>query len=274
MPQPLTILGSDQHRLTDSATGFEYRLDITYPAYYEVDPRENYPVIYWLDSNFTLPLATITTRYLSGIPGFEELPRCFVVGISFPDDNVLETSGLRRRDYTPTEDAAYIAKAQAENPLFFPTDPSSGNAAAFLRFLTAQVQPYIHATYPTDPANTLLHGHSFGGLFTLFALFHQPDSFAHYLASSPSIWWHDKVMYRRIETYAANHAAMKANLYFAAGSQEPSIVEGVGWLAEFLDEHPLEGLNYHYELFPRETHLSVMPTAAVHGLKYLLKFEV
>lgn len=130
--------------MTDSATSIEYRIDVAMPAYFSADPQPPYPVISFLDSNYSFPQLVSIVRILSGIPGSEELPRAFCVGIAYPRPKVPEIGGYRRRDMTPTTDDAYAAKARAENPFYVETEPTSGRAGALLRFMTEQVQGFIN----------------------------------------------------------------------------------------------------------------------------------
>jgi predicted alpha/beta superfamily hydrolase len=47
----------------------------------------------------------------------------------------------------------------------------SGEGPKFLAFLKSELIPLIEANYRADPARRILGGHSFGGLFTLYAMF-------------------------------------------------------------------------------------------------------
>ena len=52
--------------------------------------------------------------------------------------------------------------------------------------------PKIYETYDVDQENSVLFGHSLGGLFSLETMLEEPDSFGHILALSPSIWFADR----------------------------------------------------------------------------------
>jgi hypothetical protein len=65
--------------------------------------------------------------------------------------------------------------------------PSSG-ADTFLTFVTSELRAYVDSTYSTSRQTTLF-GHSYGGLFTVYALLTHPESFDHYIASDPALWW-------------------------------------------------------------------------------------
>ena len=81
----------------------------------------------------------------------------------------------RRRDYT--------FSVQDE------TFKNGGGAADFLRFIQTEVKPYIEQHYRIHNKKQHFFGHSFGGLFGLYILFHQPNLFQYYTLASPSLWW-------------------------------------------------------------------------------------
>ena len=70
---------------------------------------------------------------------------------------------------------------------------------AFLRFILQNLKPTIARRYGAMEREELL-GHSFGGLFVLYALAHAPQSFSVYVCASPSLWLGDfSALFSRIE---------------------------------------------------------------------------
>ena len=55
-------------------------------------------------------------------------------------------------------------------------------------FIENELIPHVEANYPVTQFRTLI-GHSYGGLFTLFALAERPALFNYYLAIDPSMNW-------------------------------------------------------------------------------------
>jgi predicted alpha/beta superfamily hydrolase len=94
----------------------------------------------------------------------------------------------------------------------------AGGAAQFLDRLTGVLREAAENGLPVDASRRTLWGHSFGGLFTLYALLTRPDSFARFAAISPSIWW-DEELIRRIAA-AADPAGRKPPLLVALGDRE------------------------------------------------------
>lgn len=124
--------------------------------------RDSFPVVYALDMAFQGQQQAIDTALAT------LAQEVIVVGLGNPD--------YRDRDYTPDRG---------------PTTPQGhGGAANFYNFLVFELIPYIDANYHTDAANRTLIGHSYGGLFTLFALFSEDVEQRHFnafVASSPTI---------------------------------------------------------------------------------------
>src|SRR5688572_28695251 len=140
-------------------------LQIQLPADYKPGSTEKYDVIYVLDGEWNIGKMS----YIQGFvreAGF--MPQCITVAII----NV-----NRDRDLTPTV-----------------TDfRNSGGAGNFLAFLKDELIPYINKTYPTNSSNTLF-GHSFGGLFAMYAFLKEPQLFDTYLVADPSFWWDKQSM--------------------------------------------------------------------------------
>lgn len=84
----------------------------------------------------------------------------------------------RTHDYTPRVHGEAFAKG--------------GNVEQFYQFMVSQLKPYVLAQTAQENITITeqsLFGHSFGGVFTLYALFNHPDAFQRYIAASPSLWW-------------------------------------------------------------------------------------
>ena len=143
-------------------------LFISKPAGYE-QGTERYPVLYLLDGETHFHHATGIARFLAESG---RIPALLVVGVA---------STNRNRDLTPP--------SQAGNDLRF--SPGGGGADAFLRFLSEELIPYVEANYRTRSYRILV-GHSFGGLFAVYALTTRPRVFNAYIAISPSLHWNNQ----------------------------------------------------------------------------------
>ena len=62
-----------------------------------------------------------------------------------------------------------------------------------------------------------------GGLFVLYALFHETGLFQGYVAASPSFWFGDKAILAAEEQYAQDERDLQANLFLCVGEKEERV---------------------------------------------------
>lgn len=168
----------------NSNTGREFQIYVIRPA--EPPPAGGYPTVYFLDADASLGMMVATARALEQAGRTDPVA---LVGIGVPRDGDLDAwykrVGLDRSyDYTPPVAAEALG---AMNP----GGTAGGGAPQLLDLLERQLMPEVAARIPVDPRRRILTGHSYGGLFTLFALLERPGLFAGYMISSPSIWYGD-----------------------------------------------------------------------------------
>ena len=86
-------------------------------------------------------------------------------------------------------------------PFFVGTRPPAGGAAdTYGAYLTDVVKPLVDARYRTLPgaAHTGVGGVSLGGLVSVHLGLTRPDVFGRLLVASPSVWWDEQVILRRV----------------------------------------------------------------------------
>jgi predicted alpha/beta superfamily hydrolase len=134
-----------------------YRLDIGIPR--KAAPAGGYPVMYLLDGNNVM--AELRDDWLGELnAGSPPL----LVMIGYDIDGTYDMT-QRTRDYT------------------------GNTSAAFLELLENNVKPQVQSRYAVDQSQQTLWGHSFGGLFVLYALLENPNAFQRWYAASPSLWF-------------------------------------------------------------------------------------
>ena len=184
------------------------------PPGYHDEPARRYPVLYLHDGQNLFDDATAFSREW-GVD--ETAERLIAEGAIEPLIIVaLYNAGDRRiAEYTPTRDARH---------------PTSGQAMRHGRMLVEELKPLIDATYRTrpDPASTGLGGSSLGGLVTLFLGLVYPGMFRRLAVISPSVWWDDRFLVRRVR--ALSHKP-PLRLWLSVGTEEG---EGVVEDAELL----------------------------------------
>ncbi|MEM7132472.1 MAG: alpha/beta hydrolase-fold protein [Chloroflexota bacterium] len=228
---PATLLGTEVRKLTSNYVDQEYRISIALPySYADKDAAErNYPTIYLLDADWYFgTISEITRITASG----GSLPETIVIGIGYPvagtlKESVTEHLGLRTRDYT---DVANTAVTNTDVP--DKTEDggqkrekssatiASGGAGQFRQFIQKELMPFVASEYRTDSANQILVGHSLGGLFALYTLFHEPSLFQGVVAASPSLWHGDHAIFATENAYAQKASDLPAKLYLSVGQKE------------------------------------------------------
>ena len=269
-----------------SRSGAEFRIFVARPLL--PPPPAGYPVIYMLDGNAAFGTMTEAVRLQSARPQATGVEPAIVVGIGYPTDLPLD---LERRtfDYTPDVDRTALSPRPDGSPW-----PPTGGAAAFLDFIEDELKPMISAELPVDPRRQALFGHSFGGLFTLYALFKKPHAFRTYIAGSPSIWFGDRAILAAERDLPAllRDGAADLRVMIAVGALEQTLSPGeqqapagarrAAWieknrmvdnareLAGRLERLSPRGVRVAYEEFPGENHVSVIPALISRALRFAL----
>ncbi|CAI4220075.1 unnamed protein product [Parascedosporium putredinis] len=100
------------------------------------------------------------------------------------------TEAWKRRGPSPARHRLPAAPARGKHAE--PHRPPSG-ADDFIAFLDKVLRPFIRSTvFPNvNFTRDALYGHSFGGLFVIYALLNQPELFDTFLTASPAIFWNN-----------------------------------------------------------------------------------
>lgn len=121
------------------------------------------------------------------------MPDTIVVSVGYSNGLIADSpySTGRSYDYQPP-----VCKTCT--PASAPGVPS--NADNFITFLDTVLKPWVrHTLFPnTVFSRDALYGHSFGGLFVLYALLVRPDLFDTFLTASPALFWNDKYMFSQL----------------------------------------------------------------------------
>lgn len=199
---------SQLFELKSSITHKTYRIT-TYTSSID-NPKQGYRVIYLLDGHQTFPLAQ---QLVEQSNNKAQLQPILLVGIDYVDQANWLT--YRAQDYTP------LHNTQKPTNLFLQGEENGGGADQFLAVLNNEIKPFIEKQYPIDKAQQVLFGHSYGGLFTLHVFLTAPQSFQYYYASSPSIWWDNKVILQELERQAPSIAKQSIpNITISVGNLE------------------------------------------------------
>ncbi|CAG1961465.1 unnamed protein product [Fusarium graminearum] len=173
----------------------EYLIQVSWPLCWSnerappEDDNSTVSTVYIVDGNAYFFTATDIARRLE----LTHHTRVVLVAIGYPNKTCVFDK-RRNGDLTPeASDGIYSVPPGPDGK---PSLGPFGGASDFLDIIDTQIRPYIEETlFPKvllGSAPKALFGHSYGGLFTLNALFTQPDSFDTFIAASPSIWFNNK----------------------------------------------------------------------------------
>jgi uncharacterized protein len=257
----ICIAGTLMHEFVSKTNSVPYRISIALPFNYVPSDSTRYPVMYVLDSDPNLPMAALIQRNMSYD---HEVPDVIMVGIGYQVDNFLSTRSFRVLDYTPS----HVAKIDSEMTVSHHMKMVTGGAADFLQVLEKEIIPYIETNYKTNKDRSLA-GHSLGGLFALYTLFHEPALFQKYLISSPSLYWNDfEMLGEETEYYGSHHKSLLVRIFISDGSLEPDpMTPDIKQLVNLLRQRHYQGLEITEYVFPEETHLSVVPFSFSRGMR-------
>lgn len=200
--EPKAGEGVELSSLASTATGTTYSLYVSLPDSYAFGASASYPLLFLLDGDayFTEVRARARSQCSSGL-----MAEAIIVGIGYGSGE-----DRRNRDYTPTDLAGIKTDSGA----------ASGGAAAFLAFVSGELLPWVEAQYRVSSERSLrgIMGHSYGGLFALYALFHASDHFGLFIASSPSIGWDRLTSFSYPRLWAASGRPTSVSLFASSGA--------------------------------------------------------
>ncbi len=248
---PVNIESSEHRTLRSGKIGHTYELFVSLPYDYATSGK-TYPVLYVLDGwHFPLLAFLQNDNIYSG-----RMPPVIIVNISHGIG--INPMPPRARDFTPTHTD---------------DEPTSGGAAAFLDFLEHEVIPLIDRSYRTLPTDRGLLGHSYGGLFALYALVERPGLFQRIIAASPVAGWDHGALLTRIRTNPPK-LPVPVRLDLSAGDEgelERQLLKETTAFARLLDEVKLPNLQYRFTVYPGENHNSVRLASFPPALYWLYR---
>lgn len=251
----------------------DYRISVALPYSYRDEPQKQYPAIFLLDANWSFGLVTELTR-VNALCG--RFPETIVVGIGYPVEKPSEApfsqvDALRTRDFTP----AYERTLEGEyEPGQEQEHVRTGGAANFVEFIGTELIPVIDAEFRSSPADRVLAGHSYGGMFVLYTLFHQPELFRGYVAGSPTLGYGDKVTFGYESQFAKTHKTLPKKLYLNVGELEESVeshmVSNLIQFAARLKSRQYEDFSLTVEIVPGCDHCATYGATYQAGLQAVL----
>jgi uncharacterized protein len=244
----------DERHLTSKETDATYKILIYLPVSYPESQRK-YPIMIMTDAYWAMGIAQTTFDLMTFYT--HEIPEVIVVGISYPYSSLLDMTRNRHRDLLPTHVEGY-------NP--------SGSADKFINFIKKELIPFVENSYRVDTTDRCFSGHSYGGLLGAHILLEQPQLFNRYIIGSPSYWWDNKEITKRLsaKSYLASDS-IKAVYTFIGGKEGKSMINNWKEFDSILIKKLNKNINFYDQIFQDETHMSVVPAAFSTAIKFVYK---
>ncbi|MBI1199782.1 MAG: esterase [Phenylobacterium sp.] len=240
---PAPQMATDELLLHSGSLGRDFLIQVTHP--FAEKPGKSYPAIYALDGGYSIagPMAWV-------MGGGGAMARAFVVSVGYRPD----AYAMRDRDL-----------------LFQPVDHDGrtigGGGADFERFLVDELMPFIAARYAVEPANSVLFGHSEGGLFAAHVMLDRPAAFSSYIICSPALWMEPDLIDRLPQ---ARPSAGAPRVFVGVGGKEDArMTEAARIVAAALSAN----YSVRSETFAGAAHLAYYPMAVATAFPYVLPPE-
>ncbi|MFT3747327.1 MAG: alpha/beta hydrolase-fold protein [Agriterribacter sp.] len=249
-----------KHQIYASSVQDSFFVNVHLPNdYYQRDTT--YPVVFVLDANLYFDIYRVLEDKYSEV-GL--LPKIILVGVGYKDFDTMDS--LRNRDYT--------------YPLAIPEYEmaTSGGADKFINFFREQLTGIVDSVYHTDKHNRILMGHSLGGYFALYSLYHQLSShqnlFSGYIAASPSTHYNNNYILTNLEKTESNSKNIKA--YISSGGLEDNPADTSAWstanvfssLQTSLQKK--NAIQLRTEMYSNLDHMDTQIPSFIKGLQWML----
>ncbi len=215
-------------------------------------------VVFMVDANAQFPilLNSYAKIYVNGAKqNAKAVPKLsktvLIVGIGYDSPLAYDTK-RRTRDLTPAASGEEYA--------------NGGGAAEFYDFVKDELFPLVDKKYSTAKSDKIYFGHSFGGLFGIYALLRDDGIFDEFFIASPSLWWGESQLIRDALEEGKLRSNLKAKfIMLVAGSSEmrkgKTDKAGILKAADLAEILKARRLSCEFKLYEGASHGEVIPLA-------------
>ena len=215
-------------------------------------------VVFMVDANAQFPilLNSYAKIYANGAKqNAKAVPKLsktvLIVGIGY-DSPLAYDIKRRTRDLTPAASGEEYA--------------NGGGAGEFYDFVKDELFPLVDRKYSTAKSDKIYFGHSFGGLFGIYALLRDDGIFDEFFIASPSLWWDESQLIRDALDEGKLRSNLKAKfIMLVAGSSEmrkgKTDKAGILKAADLAEILKTKGLSCEFRLYKGASHGEVIPLA-------------
>jgi uncharacterized protein len=246
----------------------DYLLYIGYPDSYKDHPERNYPVVYLTDAYWSF--AKVHSMG-SSLWNDKIAPEYILVGIGYAGENV---------NYGAERCYELLPSVPKDNMPMYGTVWHVGGARIFLNAIKTEIIPYVEANLHADPSFRVLMGSSYGGLFSLYAMYEEPQLFQGIVAASPSVNWdhcwifgrEDELWAKAIGNEGKGVYHMPVRLFMSVGTAEwPSYVGQIKAFDQIIQGAEYADFSYEFRLIEGERHGGSSTEAYQRGLRFVFK---
>ncbi len=254
------IITGQQYTINSKILNENRKYSVYLPSSYKNSTDKEYIVAYVLDGERSkfLEVSGIAQSMHSAFNLKLQIPELIIVSIENTD---------RTRDLTPTNSSNYLDR---EDIAAFKT---SGKADNFMNFIEKELMPEINKSFRTV-SQSMIIGHSMGGLFALHCLLENPKMFSYYLLIDPSWFWDHNYIGKRAKEVFEKQADLKARIYIALANNLLDDKRHYEWGQQFynlLKDNKSPDLKVNLKYFEDEKHLTVTIPATYYGLRYIFQ---
>lgn len=243
---------TEQFSITSQIINDEFTIYVYLPADY--NSTSSYPLIVSMDGdNEFEPVSEVVDELILG----NAIPKSVFIAIGYGSEEANDQK--RNRDYTPTATEGI-------------EDYETGGAENFYQFLVQELLPKVQEQYAVNDDKATLLGHSYGGLFTVFAMFQNPvtNPFDKFIPVATSYWYDSGILFEYEESFADTYPDFPAKVYTTMGALEGGVM--IASFQEMIKR--LEGRNYsnlifYHELLKRYGHSRSDYITYEKGLPYV-----
>jgi predicted alpha/beta superfamily hydrolase len=224
----------------DEEIGDTFKVHISLPPDY--DATKSYPLMLMTDGIWRLSDHPELRKLMIN----EEIEDIILVSVGYPNDYDVHT--IRERDLVTQPDL-------------------------YLQFLVENLVPYLCEHYKVNTQNMTLTGHSYGGYWGLYSLFHSDtiggNKFSNYYIGSPSLQCYtvgNKIGVFE-EHYYKRSKKLNCNIYMTIGSLENRFKDPVANFMNQLESRKYEGLDLEYEIIEGYDHNTVFKPSIANTVK-------
>ncbi|HEX6179716.1 MAG TPA: alpha/beta hydrolase-fold protein [Chitinophagaceae bacterium] len=237
MPALLYAQAAGEHTIVSKHTGDKYIITIK-----NHQPALKQHVVYVGDGSLKLGQYILGTDkdWKAAVPA-----NCVIVAIA----HVGDWHEKRRRDFIPSDAGGYH-------------DEEFGKSVNFYLFLKNELFPFINKKI-TNQLDRCFVGHSFSGLFSLYASLQKEKLFEKYFAISPSVWANYYELGKIEQKYSENAKELKGKIFLYAGTLEVfnKVMSSTGDYYNTLRSRNYAGLTVNFQPIGNANHFSIIKPA-------------